>query len=306
MKGLRGFVIVLGLASLGTAYADSFNDIVVYGDSLSDNGNLFAATSAVGIPTPASPPYFDGRFSNGPVSVETVASSFGVPLIDFAFGGATTGLGNIADGGTVASMNLLPGITSQFAASQAAVAPIASSSLFIVWGGPDDLAGPTPGQTNPIDIANTAAANIVKVVDGLEALGAKQILVPGIPDLGVVPEYASDAAAAKLFAATFDSDLIAELPKNATYVDTFNLLDQVVSNPMAYGFTNVTTPCLSGATPCASPNQYLFWDGQHPTEAGQLLLAKAIEAAAVPEPGTAVLCLSALGVVGLIRRRMAR
>jgi uncharacterized protein (TIGR03382 family) len=305
MKGLTGFgVIALGLAAFGSAYAASFNDVVVFGDSLSDNGNVFMATSAIGLPTPPSPPYFDGRFSNGPVSVETVASSLGAPLLDFAFGGATTGLGDEGDGGSVASINHLPGMTTQFATSRSTIAPIASSSLFIVWGGPDDILAPTPGQTNPVDIANTGAANIIRIVNGLQALGANQILVPGIPDLGVVPDYASDTVAARLFATTFNSDLIAGLPKGAKYVDTFSLLDDVVANPSGFGFTNVTTPCLSGSTVCANPNQYLFWDGQHPSEAGQLLLARVIESA-VPEPGTALLCLGALGVVGLFRRRIA-
>lgn len=300
MKGLTALTVsVLGFVCLGTGYSSTFSDVVVYGDSLSDNGNLFAATSALGIPTPPSPPYFDGRYSNGPVSVETVASFLGAPLLDFAFAGATTGLGDEADGGSVTSMNLLPGITSQFAGSRSQVAPIASSSLFIVWGGPDDLLAPTPGQTNPVTIANTAAADILGVVSGLDALGAKEIVVPGVPDLGVVPDYASDPAAARLFALTFNADLIAGLPANAVYVNTYSLLDQLVANPSAYGFTNVTTPCLSGTTACADPNQYLFWDGQHPTEAGQLLLADAIEAAAVPEPGTALLSLSALGILAL-------
>ena len=306
MKGLTAFsVFLVGLGSVGSSYSASFSGIVVYGDSLSDNGNVFSASSRLGMPTPPSPPYFEGRFSNGPVAVESVASFFGVPLQDFAFGGATTGLGDYGDGGTVASMNLLPGITSQFAGSKNQITPIASSSLFIVWGGPDDLLAPTPGQTNPVEIAHTGAANILNVVNGLEALGAKQILVPGVPDLGLVPDYASNMVAARAFATTFNSDLIAGLPKNATYVDSYSLLDQLVANPSAFGFSNVTTPCLSSSGICANPNQYLFWDGQHPTEAGQLLIAQALEAAAVPEPGTAWLGLSALGVVALIRRRLA-
>ena len=87
------FVFML-LAFTLTANADSFSAVFVYGDSLSDNGNLFAAT---GFP-PA--PYFDGRFSNGPVAAEQLAALLGVSTVDFAWGGATTGLGNQADGGT--------------------------------------------------------------------------------------------------------------------------------------------------------------------------------------------------------------
>ena len=49
------------------AHAASFSGMVVFGDSLSDSGNLFTFT---GEAVPASPPYFEGRFSNGPVWVE--------------------------------------------------------------------------------------------------------------------------------------------------------------------------------------------------------------------------------------------
>lgn len=54
-----------GAASLAATYSSFW----ALGDSHSDNGNLFAATSNATPPnpTPASPPYFDGRFSNGPV-----------------------------------------------------------------------------------------------------------------------------------------------------------------------------------------------------------------------------------------------
>ncbi|HDV5785644.1 TPA: hypothetical protein RJD83_002616 [Legionella pneumophila] len=42
-------------------------NIVVFGDGLSDNGNLYAYTNHR---RPASPAYYNGRFSNGPVWVE--------------------------------------------------------------------------------------------------------------------------------------------------------------------------------------------------------------------------------------------
>src|SRR5436305_11201856 len=86
--------------------ADSLSSIVVYGDSLSDNGNLFAATGQPGSP------YFSGRRSNGPVVVEYVAAALGVPLIDYAWIGATTGVGNYADTGSTTSFgtSMLPGM----------------------------------------------------------------------------------------------------------------------------------------------------------------------------------------------------
>jgi outer membrane lipase/esterase len=44
--------------------AQNFDQIYVFGDSLSDDGNLFKADGGV---YPASPPYFNGRFSNSPI-----------------------------------------------------------------------------------------------------------------------------------------------------------------------------------------------------------------------------------------------
>ncbi len=60
--------------------------LLVFGDSLSDNGNYFALT---GGQYPPSPPYYQGRFSNGPVWPEVTADLADVPLKDFAYGGAT-------------------------------------------------------------------------------------------------------------------------------------------------------------------------------------------------------------------------
>src|ERR1039458_1699715 len=79
--------LALGLSSLSmVAQAGSFNAVVVYGDSLSDNGNLFAATGQPGWP------YYQGRSrSDGPVAVEQLAAALDAPLLDFAWIGATTG-----------------------------------------------------------------------------------------------------------------------------------------------------------------------------------------------------------------------
>ena len=58
------------LAPTTLAHADSFSALVVYGDSLSDNGNLYNATKAVlGTGIPTSPPYYMGRYySLGPAA----------------------------------------------------------------------------------------------------------------------------------------------------------------------------------------------------------------------------------------------
>ncbi len=86
-------------------------------------------------------------------------------------------------------------------------------------------------------------------------------------------------------------------------LNTYALLDTIVANPASYGFTNVTQPCLTGevnyagGTPCADPNQYLFWDELHPTAAGHEILANEALALVTPEPAS--ISLIAVGLVGL-------
>src|SRR4051794_146985 len=64
------------------APAGLFGKVVVFGDSLSDVGNVSAATGGA---VPASPPYFHGRFSNGPVYAETLAEYVGAAPLAPAF-----------------------------------------------------------------------------------------------------------------------------------------------------------------------------------------------------------------------------
>ena len=44
-------------------FADRINKVVYFGDSLTDTGNIYM----YGHIMPKSPPYYNGRFSNGPV-----------------------------------------------------------------------------------------------------------------------------------------------------------------------------------------------------------------------------------------------
>ena len=81
------------------AQAGPYSNLYVFGDSLSDTGNLSFATGGA-VPGTAQP-YFNGRFSDGPVWVETMAAHLGLagdaaPLHlggkNFAFAGARTGV----------------------------------------------------------------------------------------------------------------------------------------------------------------------------------------------------------------------
>lgn len=299
--GKASFVLTL-LACVATA--SSFQYVVAYGDSLSDNGNVFRAT---GFPPP---PYYNGRLSNGPVAVEDTAALLNAQLLDFAWGGATTGIGNSGDNGTPTGVGQLglPGMQPLLQSSLAQVTPLASSSLFVVWGGVDDFFSPSPLDSTPQAVANRAVSDLVGIVAALGSAGAKDVVVPGMPDLGLTPRFLSQGAAASAQASAitnyFNALLSASLPQGATYVDTASLLRAIVANPGAYGFTNVTSPCLS-AVPCSNPDSYLFWDDIHPTAHTQAIVAGVLAAAAVPEPSTAMLALAAGAALAVLRRRIA-
>ena len=292
---------ILPAAFSTSAAASPYSSVIVYGDSLSDNGNLYAA---YGYP-PA--PYYMGRFSNGPVAVEQLAANLGAPLYDFAVGGATSGVGNYIDNGTQTTSGFagLPGMQAELASSASAAllssTALVSTSLFVVWGGANDFLS----AGSPI----TAASDIDAIVTTLEGDGATHILVPGIPNLGLTPEFYGSAVATA-YSMAFNTALQATLPQGATYVDTFNLLNNVEANASAYGFTNVTTPCFTGTSLCANNGAgYLFFDDFHPTTAGDSIVAAEFQAAATgvtPEPSSLLLLgTGAASLAALVRRKKA-
>lgn len=84
---LASLFLALGLAASGAASAQ-FSQIIVFGDSLSDVGNTFSVTGS------PPPPYFGGRFTNGLVWAEVAADAWDIPLTNYAYGGALTGITN--------------------------------------------------------------------------------------------------------------------------------------------------------------------------------------------------------------------
>ena len=248
-----------------------FSEMLVFGDSLSDVGNVYWITGGW---RPESPPYYDGRFSNGPVWSEILSERLGLGTLAASLAGGTCyAYGGAETGGGLSSM-LTPNLGSQIA-THLNDGPLSADQLIVVWGGANDfLRG---GQDDPA----VPAANLAEHVSTLAAAGGEVFLVPNLPPLGQTPAHRGKASEASMdqLAADFNAALATELDALAAsleitilQMDVQVMLQEVLSHPAAFGFANVTDPALNGGV-VPNPEEYLFWDDVHPTAAGHDLLA---------------------------------
>ena len=301
----------LCLASLPAAAfvaAAPFTGLYVFGDSLSDNGNVFALTGG----TFPAPPYFQGRFSNGVVAVEHLATGLGLnnPLQfhDLAFGGARTGTTGAADGLVGAPTGML----SQLSGYQSSLGGSAANSgaLYVVWGGANDMRDGFASGTVAVSM-NTAITNLATIVNTLHTLGARNFLLPNLPDLGLTPEAigAGSGDGASFVSELFNQNLAQTYNALAAswsdeHFYMFNVMQaqrSLISGAPGNGFSDVTHSCLHTAG--CNPATFFYWDTIHPTAfTHQILGAQML--AAVPEPQTMLLMAAGLLVLlGAARRR---
>lgn len=272
-------------AVASAASAQTYNRLVVFGDSLSDNGNLYAVSGQ-----PTSPPYYQGRFSNGPVFTELLGFNAG----RFTAGAPVTGSVNYAFGGarTDSSANP-PGMRNQLAAYTGAGGTFGANDLVSVLGGANNIFQGIPGAAVSADpvaamttIARGAATDVNFIVNDIAGRGAGTILVTNLPRLGITPQFNQGAGAAAAPLAdysgtTFNSALLTGLMTTAAarpgtniiLMDLYKISDTLAGNPGQFGLTNARDSCFNGVTVCANPNGYLYWDGVHPTAAGHRLIA---------------------------------
>jgi len=318
-------LVVAALAAM-PASAGPYDTFVVFGDSLSDNGNnasppfnLFdpgqTITGNTYIPSSTYAPH---TYSNGPVWASDFAATIGLPLApslaggtDFAFGGATTGTPGPVNGfpfSLLAQSGQYLGATGNHASA---------NGLYVIAGGGNDaraaLTAIGGGASIPgtiLSTANSFAANVGSIVDALQAAGAQHIVVWDAPNLGLAPAVAAGGpltvGLANTLATSMNAALAARLAGEAgvTTFDIFGLGTQIAANPALFGFSNVSDAC--GAVNGANCDQYAYWDGIHPTAATHRVIADAFLAVAVPEPETWVLLAGGLAALGAISRRRAK
>ena len=292
--------------------AQPFSKIFGIGASHTDSGNVAAITArsdawkvamgldpSLGISLPPSPPYWEGRFSNGPNWLEFLADNLGVDRpIASEFGGTNYAYSG-ASSGTVPSpligldpegllMNMDRQVTTLIESHA-----ISGDELFVVtgWIALNDFHPDQKEPADPIEVAQNVAGHISALADA----GAKNVLVTKM--------YSTPRRGLREVDESYGSALESELaslqvahPETTFYeFDLQPELDRIFRNPAAYGFTNVTgeacSDCMGGGNPFPQVrvpsdqfNDYLLFDGPHFTEAANRIFGQAAYRAIVPSP----------------------
>lgn len=279
----------------GIISATPLHNIVIFGDSLSDNGNLYEFMKKQ---IPQSPPYYEGRFSNGPVWIEHVIASYfpenpSAHLFDYAFGGAGV---SEEEGADDVLFTLRREVNNYLLAHNDKAS---EDSLFVVWIGANNYLGlPSEVEKTLHDVNLGITHSLQRLVEK----GAKHILVVNLPDLGRTPAAIEFDTIDEMtyfakqhnhiLSQSIDSFKEAYPDVEWLYYDLHQAFEDVIDRPQDYGFTNITNTCVQfdenitktsvlKMTAAAKPQMkedtctgYLFFDLVHPTGLAHKILAE--------------------------------
>jgi thermolabile hemolysin len=264
-------VLWLAIFSFRVSSAYGFNlqtvqHVVVFGDSLSDNGNSLAAADRPQYP------YYNGRWTNSLNWVDYFSyfswvNQHFLPITAFLQNGGT----NFAVGGS--SSALLVGQIGSYLGSTGGRA--SASNLFVVWIGANDFAQGIK--------ANITVSDIELGIVALWKAGARNFMVINLPNIGLTPTVKAQHTqiAAQQFVYTVNAALQAQLPYYALFLKATVLLIDVntpftqLVNTRTWTVQGLGTINFWDSTGFAynpnngdlaqNPNRYVFWDGFHPT-----------------------------------------
>lgn len=291
----------LALSLVAGAASAQFSNFYSFGDSLSDVGSFR--------PLPYFPPDAGTATTNPqPLWTSWLAQRYGLVSTP-----ANQGGNNYAEVGARVAEN--PGVPDNFPPTANATpvvtqiaqflahGPLDSGALYSVWGGGNDLFTQfdliAAGQITAAQLqANMtlAAAQLVGGVAELQAAGARNLLVFNLPDAGKSPDGVSTGQAATInqIVSLYNTAINAGLDQlggSVIRVNTYALFDEIMADPVRYGFSNWTSAACTSVvagrvyapfcTPQTlvspeAPDTYVFADGSHPTTATHKIIAQLV------------------------------
>lgn len=328
MKKLFFLAFAFFLSS--AVFSASIDEFVFFGDSLTDNGKLYSL-----INIPHSPPYYNGRFSNGPTWAEILGQYYqdkrAIPYNIYAIGGAST---FIHESDSLFVFTLDNELLEYYAQSLMADR---SKKLYVIWIGANDYLKETLNpdklpSTQEIEQLSTKVIDYIRdAMNSLKGKGAQYFLILNLPDLGKTPHAAEKGLKEILHLMTslhnqkliqavndfkkanpelrvifldinelFDDLLLHPEKYNQKYQTDLHILDQAcwpggfslnkrLSRDLHHlEWTDKMTPLFNSPAldeayrvglmkdsleACKQPDQFVFWDRTHPTEALHKILS---------------------------------
>jgi phospholipase/lecithinase/hemolysin len=248
MKKALGLVLGLLIAVTTFAGNKQFDTMVIFGDSTSDNGNLYRYLLST---LPVSPPYYEGHFSNGPLWVEQLYDSYypegnAEGFQDYAVGGA---------GAVLSYKQKLP-FTLAIEISNYLYWHTygkKDTTLYTLWIGANNYLN---GPTNIESITDSVVAAIGNALERLIITGGNKFFVINLPDLGNTPhaiklgnqELVTELVSVHNYKlAAKVEELKAQYPEvTFIYFDVYSILKDAVDHASELGFSNVTDSCYLG------------------------------------------------------------
>ena len=293
--------LLLLTTSAAMANPNTMQRLIVFGDSYSDNGNVFKLTQGQ---YPNATRYYQGRFTNGPTWVEYYASLMGInsndpkKFIDLAYGQAKVlRPTSITVYGTPDKHYPIPDFADEITSYQNHYATFTKQDLVVVFiSGNDFFDLPPTAHVGRfvLDIADAETTQIQR----LTALGAKHILVLNSADLTlmpVAPLFASKVVhstntiavnayllGAGLLVRLYNARLAYDLRHDhgVMIYNMFKFDHQMFkqyhyTSAMCYQNPQGDYQHIAGPV-CNNPSQFFYYDRVHTTTTVNALLAKAV------------------------------
>lgn len=263
-RSLAHWILLLLLVATSCAGASAqapprYSQMVVFGDSLSDYGNVAIATDT---PRTQPPTQLVGTW------VMQLAPKLGLPPLVISSRGGT----NYARCWAT-SKDVVEEVDAYLAAHPKAD----PSALYAVWAGGNDILN-VPDRATADKAVETLRSQILRLSDA----GAVHFLWVNLPPIGKLPvapllgKPADLTAASQEFNLRFESavqDLARNRPKlRLTTLDASAKMADMMANKTAYGLEDVSRIAIG--RPNTDPDKYMFWDGMHPTTRSHQIFAE--------------------------------